>query len=237
MNKKGILSSLLDKAFPVINSGNDTSVSKESSVSVAERPPVAQSPAQPVPSGDVKGVVKQEILDKLFESLNASDQPGIDFLEFYKAIKKSGSIRTPDVIRNGYNMLSGIDSSVSKKKLLDTASVYLSVLDRERNDFDGGFPDLIHQTIGENTSKIDANNKEIENLKSQLTTINSRLMEINEINAALNDEVAQKRIKLDRLKADFEATSSSVKEDLEDVVGLIKAYVEEDIAQEEKSSQ
>jgi light-regulated signal transduction histidine kinase (bacteriophytochrome) len=55
---------------------------------------------------------------------------------------------------------------------------------------------------------------------------------LNEANATLSDEVAQQQVKLDRMKADFDVTSASVNSDLQEVVDLIKAHIQDDQSDE-----
>jgi chromosome segregation ATPase len=129
-------------------------------------------------------------------------------------------------------MLGGIDPTISKTKLLSTADIYLSVLKSEVDGFNKDFPSIIEGAVGESKKKVDENNREIDSLKAQLSSINSKIQELNEANATLSDEVAQQQVKLDRMKADFDVTSASVNSDLQEVVDLIKAHIQDDQSDE-----
>lgn len=152
------------------------------------------------------------------EAIEKRDQPGPDFLEFYKALKNVDNL--PISIDQKYKMAFGALSTMglTKEIALSTHSMYLDAIKAEETDFNQSMKSWSAKEIDDKQTK--AQKLAQENIELQ-AKIQSNMGEISQ----LNMDVAQNTQKLATKTNQFNATIQKEKSNIEAIVNNIKTYL------------
>lgn len=112
-----------------------------------------------------------------FDSLN---KPGYDFFEFYKAIQTVNS-SDPSVYKMALSMAKGIDSTVSKERLLSEATFYIDEINKVFKQYEGsGLTKKSKLQESYKTTK--------ESLNAEISSLERKIIEIqNQISTKKNE--------------------------------------------------
>lgn len=167
---------------------------------VPAAPPVEDTtkfPASAVATPTIKGATNcephmekvLEMYEKGFESLN---QPGVEFFEYFKSVVSAG-IANPSAYEMAFKMLSGMESTMTKKTLISQSQFYLNEIDKVHKKFDQDGE--TKRTTLENNKDAERNKlaSDIDLLKQQLQSIqnqiDSKSLSLNSIDETWNPQI------------------------------------------------
>lgn len=154
---------------------NSSSVSFPKTNETVSKFPV-QPPKTTIVSNSILDTVV-EMYESGFESLN---QPGYDFYEFFKAVKAVNS-NDPSVYKMAYTMAQGIDSEVTKTKLLTQAEFYINEIERVHKQY-------LAKGSSKKNNIIESQKVKKDNLSAEISALEKKLIEIqNQISTKKNE--------------------------------------------------
>lgn len=154
---------------------NSSSVSFPKTNETTSKFPV-QPPKTTIVSNSILDTVV-EMYESGFESLN---QPGYDFYEFFKAVKAVNS-SDPSVYKMAFTMAQGIDSEVTKAKLLTQAEFYVNEIERVHKQY-------LAKGSSKKNNVIDSQKVKKDNLSAEISALEKKLIEIqNQISTKKNE--------------------------------------------------
>lgn len=113
------------------------------------------------------------LYEKGFNSLN---QPGIEFFEFFKAVSSSG-IDNPSAYGMAFNMLSSMDPSLSKEKLLEASKLYVTEIQKVHTNYQNEGNTRMSQMQNEKSTETESLRTEISLLEQQVQGIQNQIAE------------------------------------------------------------
>lgn len=166
-----------------------------------------------VDSGDMQ--VYEKILE---EAMDKRDQPGPDFLEFYKALKNVDSMPIPSDQK--YKMAFGALNTMglTKDKAINTHTVYLEAIKEEEKDFQQSM------ITWEKTEIKDKQTKSQE-LSQKNIDLQNEIQKNMGLISQLNLDVAQNTQKLATKTNQFNAAIQKERSNIEAIVNNIKTYL------------
>lgn len=151
---------------------------------VSSTPPVAITPDNPACEPHLEKII--EMYDAGFSGLN---QAGYDFYEFYQGVI-SGGADNPQTYEMALKMGQGMDSSVSKDKLLTQSQFYIDELNEVYNHY-------VTEGNGRRNQLVNEKQIESDTLSSQL---NEKRIQL----AKLQDEIQEKETALTNIDEKYE---------------------------------
>jgi len=187
--------------------------------------PTSDTSASKFPETNVTVSANNDVLNKIiemyeagFESLN---QPGYDFYEFFKAIKAVGS-NSPEVYKMAMTMAKGVDSKVSKSKLLKQAGFYVDEINKVHSQYQSKGNAKKSQIQSSLQSKKDGLINEVAGLEKQLLEIQNQLsVKKNELNS-IDGNMMTDVVEIDQKIVANDMAKSKILETINTVVDGIK---------------
>lgn len=156
----------------------------------------------------------KQYFDKLFQESNV---PGPDYFEFSKMVEAMSAI--PDERTKYLTAFAGLSiQGLDKKKLLDTASHYLSLIDADAKNFTA----MVSKTLHE---KVTAKKKEMEDKTKRIQDLNKEIAELSSGLQAISNEVKENEEKINSNAATYQAEMLSLKERISQDAQKINQYI------------
>jgi hypothetical protein len=167
-----------------------------------------------------QGAFNQDFYNHLQEEIAKNNQDGADYYEFrktFEALKKS----MPDMaaLSATYNALKATSPELSVTRLLETADIYLSVLEQEDVDFTNQFDNQYNTEVIGRENQISVEMQLQADLEFQLEASKETVK-------TLQIEKLAEDTKLTGVKANWDVTLKLVKANIETDKTNISAYLE-----------
>lgn len=173
----------------------------------------------PLPSGDTAGEVNEKFLDLLFGVLEENNLKGFDYLEYKKSLQQLKKMDMDEQTQFQSAFATASTIGATKQILLDSAQVYLNILDKEDKKFNDAWKHQAENQIGglqnrkvelekglsEKKAMIQKLNEEIEQHEAELAKMDDQLSQVShKVNKTKNDFVSSYNYLVDQLKYDIE---------------------------------
>lgn len=167
-----------------------------------------------------QGSFNQEFYDHLQQEIANNNQEGADYYEFrktFEALKKS----MPDMsaLSAAYNALKATSPELTVSRLLQTADIYLSVLEKENDEFVNQFETQYSTEVLGRDNQIDLEMEKQAELEAQLQISRDTVK-------TLQAERIAENAKLTSVKSNWDVTLKLVKANIETDKKNISAYLE-----------
>lgn len=226
----------------------------ENSTSEVEEPTVQKRPATQAPTPTFKKKITpvtpvvtettnddveldESYINHLSDFMEKNNQPGPDYLEFAHSLDEMNSemgdgVTEEKIFQMTYKV--GYKQNLPIQKLLDTASLYITLFNQHKKEFDDFLDSESQKTVG---TKVDENDrltksnsdalKKIEDLKKQINSLETNI-ETNNSKIEENSTVIDTETKkLQTKKAKFEKAFGFVVGKINDDIGKIKLYLKD----------
>ena len=171
-------------------------------------------PATGARSAAAKNEKFTQYFDKLFRDANL---PGPDYFEFSKMIEAMSGI--PDERSRYSAAFAGLSvQGLDKHKLLDTATEYLRILDKDAANFDSTVDATLHE-------KVHAKQKEIEVKSARIETLAKEIEELHRHIAVLNGEIKENMEKIEESSGGYKAACENMRSCITNDIEKIKQFI------------
>lgn len=164
-------------------------------------------------------------LEFLTKALEKNNLPGFDYFEFKRAVVSllEMKIEEATAFKSAYTTATTV--GLTKEKLIETAAYYRNLIDKEKEQFSEALQN-------QNETKITARQQEVKRLRDQIERHKSEITRLQDEMAAYLTQIEQAETtaktegeKLDKTKAAFERTHTSVTLQIDRDVELIHKYL------------
>tara|TARA_Y100000310_G_C20583410_1_gene764143 strand:+ start:448 stop:1083 length:636 start_codon:yes stop_codon:yes gene_type:complete len=172
---------------------------------------------------EVQGEVKTDAIKHLRDLLISSNLPGYDYMEFMASVSK----RETSVEKDKYTIVYDIvkDTGVTVEHLLSTADKYIAILENEEEQFNGKLQ-IEHDKTCEMMDQVSDIDTQIGIMTQQIEELQGTIAEQSGKQNKLKEEINTRKIEKAKQSADFQASMSLVKNDIEENKQKIKTYLE-----------
>jgi hypothetical protein len=197
--KKSILSIFFQDAEPIPGSVPSTKVE-------------IRSTAQPssIPNSiSGTGTINEDIKKQLLATVDEANISGYDYLEFRDSLMNMATVISsePDRFKAAY---AAVKTLVSADRLLQTADVYIGILQKKKGEFEQFASGAISQKVTAKENDAKRLDQDIALKQEQITKMNHEICQLQEKRATLLNESVAERAKIDRVKMDFDLTYQAV---------------------------
>jgi hypothetical protein len=148
-------------------------------------------------STDTAGKFNQKIFDSLMKAISDQNLPGEDYLEFMDALKAMKDLPLEDSLKMKTVFMTLSTKGLTIQKIIDSAGVYLGVLNKEREKF---------------YQALDAQkNQNINNKKKQIVDFETKNKEKAEMIKKLTDEIASNNSEIQKITIEINMGESKIK--------------------------
>jgi len=152
--------------------------------------------------------------DKLFMDSNI---PGPDYFEFSKMVQAMSAI--PDEKTKYLTAFAGLSiQGLDKKKLLETATHYLELIDADAKNFHS----MVAKTLQE---KVTAKKKEMDDKTKRIQDLNREIAELSSGLEAISNEVKDNEEKINANAANYQAEMLQLKDRISQDAQKINQYI------------
>ena len=168
----------------------------------------------------------QRILDSLRQALEANNQEGFDFLEFKESLRTLATIIPDEGTRYKSAFATAKTLGVTVEKLLQSASFYQEVLERERTNFSQALSQQVdlnvttqQKEVERLRSLIDQKSQEIARLTQEITAYQAEMSKAQGI-------IVEAQTKIEATQQDFAHTLDMVLNQIQIDINNIQRYLQ-----------
>jgi hypothetical protein len=154
----------------------------------------------------------------LEDVLDKGNQPGVDFLEFHKALNSFDGKPLSEEQKYEYAFMPIQAMGATVQTLQSTGRDYLTLLEKEHQSFEAEMADAIK-------SKVDDKKAQIDQLTSENADLNAKLEANNKKIQQLNQEVFNSSASINVEKQAFEYALSNKQSIINDRIAKIQTYL------------
>ena len=158
----------------------------------------------------------REHFKKVLSDYNQSNMPGIDYFEFKQA--KDGMPLPVEGDKYRITFSAQAPGGLTKEKLVQSAQVYIEVIDKEINEFNGALTEMQRQ-IDEKKNLIDAKTKQMLALSEQINQLNQEV-------SGMKDEVTTNENDLSGKSSAFLQAAKETKEIISGEIEKINQFIQ-----------
>lgn len=171
-------------------------------------PHVASSLSDPLNIGDVSDLVKK-LIEDFKQVIEQNSFPGIDILEFSKALFKKGSNPSPDDYRQIFDVLNAVDAKLTPQHLVKSSA---------------GYKQIILNLATQDISKGNARRSEVEAAKSaENQALDKEQRALNDEIARLEAQIQEKRDRLGKIALSLRGVDQKYQAELNEIARKLSA--------------
>ncbi len=171
------------------------------------------------------GEVNRKFLELLFNALEENNLEGFDYLEYKKSLQYLKKMDMDEKTRYQSAFASARPMGATTKILLDSASFYLDILEKEHQQFNEAFQNQSKKRIeGNQQLKVDLENQmsskkqQIEQLQQQIEQMSKQLIDVEE-------QIKTAASKVTKTKSDFVSSYDYLVRQIKTDITKIKSYL------------
>lgn len=155
---------------------------------------------------------------RILEDENKRNFPGNDYYEF--VVMKNAMNAIPDErLRYGAAFAGwAVGGNQSKQTLLDTAKIYLGLVEKEISDFEAAYKQQYEQQVTKNEQTIAQKEKEIQALMEKMSALNTEIQTLKEQNLSNTSHLSSKHDA-------FMTAGNMQKQEIQDEIDKINNYI------------
>lgn len=208
---------IIDDEIPQNTTKDVESQKTQTKSKAAEQAPTTQA--------NSSGAVNKKFVEILAGALEKNNQEGFDYFEFRQSLINLSKMQLDESTRYQSAFAMAQTMGVTAAKLVESAQYYLNVLSVEEQRFNEAHAQQRAKLIGSREDgAINLDNmirQKTEQIKQLTREIGDHQKEV----AQIRKQVGDATIKIERTKADFDATFSSVVNQLQEDVAKIQQYL------------
>ncbi|MBK8444516.1 MAG: hypothetical protein IPL35_14385 [Sphingobacteriales bacterium] len=184
------------------------------------KPPVVN--ASPVAGG---GTIDEKITSTLLQAIESNNLDGFDYLEYKKSLQALANLPMDEATKYRSAFATASTMGISLSKLLESATYYVQILEREKNTFDEALK-------GKSENDVQGKRQEQERLRQALQqkaeTIQRLTEEMKRDQSAVDEidqYIASITQKLAQTKNNFEVSYQNIYQQMDNDIQKIKQYL------------
>jgi len=187
----------------------------------AQQPAVSVSPAPVAATGSVSN----KFMEILSGALEKNNQEGFDYFEFRQSLKNLAKMPMDESTRFQSAFAMAQTMNVTPEKLIESAKLYLTVLNSEQSKFAEAHVQQRAKLIGNREEEIKNLEGMIQQKTEQIQQLTQQIEEHRQRSKQVRDEVNDSTVKIETTKADFETTFSNVTANIQADIAKMQQYL------------
>lgn len=217
------------KSVFVVEDPNATGSSEPTLVQQQSTPGPKASPQQTAPSQptpiSVQGSVSDRYVEILASALEKNNQQGFDYFEFRQALANLAKMSMDEQTRFKSAFAMAQTMGITQAQLLESAQFYIQILNGEQSKFNEAHAQQRSKLIGNRENEIKNLEAAIQQKTQQIEELTKQIEDHKKVSEQIRAEITESTVKIEKTKSDFDATFSSVVEQLQGDVAKIKQYL------------
>ncbi len=157
------------------------------SVAIREISPVSVSP---IGGADFEAFKNQ--FTKILDDENKRNYPGNDYYEFVTMLRAMVAIPQDDVRYKAAFAGWAVGGNQTKQSLIDTAHIYLGLVDKEIKDFQTAYETQCTTQVGNSQQVIDQKRAQVATMSQQIAKLNEEILTMTQQNAIATQTLTRK---------------------------------------------
>ena len=163
-----------------------------------------------VPAGG--GAINQAIVGKLLDAIDREDLAGFDYLEYKRALKAMDPLPMDEATKFRSAFATAATLGTSLDKLVASVEHYLTILDRERGDFETVVKRELDARVAGREAELEAVEREIATKTAEIERLRAEADALRAKTAGLRDAVEESRAKIATANTEFAAAHAYVRD-------------------------
>jgi chromosome segregation ATPase len=158
----------------------------------------------------------------LSKAISKSNLPGFDYLEFKQSIKAMSEMDLDKASKYKSAFATATTLGLDKKKLIETAQHYKTVLEKEKKQFDAALGKQINQKISSRKSHKEKLLEEKKMLEEKIVQMQERLGQMDGKISEAEKAIEEAEGKINEARSKFESTYTRFLDNIGDDIEYIK---------------
>lgn len=184
--------------------------------------PPAKTPA-PTLSGNAN--LDQRIFDSLQKTIEDNNLEGFDFLEFRNSLKTLNGIISDEATRYKSAYATAATMGVTVEKLLESGRFYISILEKERDNFNKAVDQQVDQNITTKKNEVSHLQHLIGQKSEEIARLSKEIAAHQEEMANAQSIISEAEVKIASTKNNFHLTLDTVVNQLGKDMNNIEKYL------------
>jgi hypothetical protein len=199
--KKSILNLFVDL-------GDDGKEESKQNVEQEQTPTVVleQPKAVVIEAKPAEGKTDTAIAENLANALEEANIDGYDYFEYAKTLEALSATIPSEQVRYQTAFASAGVMGATKEKLIETAQHYTNILNEQGEKFSGFVAQQIEQNVTSKESGLTQIDSSIQEKAELIQKLTQEINELTQQKTEIANEVAENKIKIERVQNDFAAT-------------------------------
>ncbi|MFI5203945.1 MAG: hypothetical protein ACHQF2_05560 [Flavobacteriales bacterium] len=159
------------------------------------------------PANQAEAEKFEKYFDKLFEDSNL---PGPDYFEFYKMMETLETHIQDEKARFSATFASLSIQGLTKKKLIDTATQYKIIIEKDKADFDRALSEKLKAEVGQRQHEIEELQKRNTHNSELIQKLTKEITESQVLIEKLKNEVVESEGKLTKNSHGYQVASQAI---------------------------
>jgi len=172
-----------------------------------------------------EGVVDNEIIELLLKEVEKKNRDGFDYFEYKQSLKALDKMPMNEVTKYRSAFATASTMGVTLKILLESASFYLGVLEKENKKYSSTFEKQLKEKVGEKEEKITQLKTTIEEKKALIKKLTEEIYEHENEIKDLKYNVKDSKKEISLAQNNFKVTFNYLKAQFTEDITRMKEYL------------
>lgn len=190
------------------------------------KPSNSQPKSNPRPVSDIpSGKTDDRIVNTLFEAMERANLDGFDYIEFKRSVRGLEKMVTDEATRFKSAFATASTMGVTMDKLVETANHYVTILDRERQQFFSAAAQQTKKLVDNREKELKQMLQTMADKKRMIEQLNKELDESEQKMKAMQDSIEEASSKIEHTKKNFDVSFNYLRELISNDIEKIKTFL------------
>ncbi len=174
--------------------------------------------------GTEHGLDKKSV-EFLTKALEKSNLPGFDYIEFKQSLAALSQMNMDEATAFKSAFATASTVGLTKNKLLETATHYQGILDKEKAQFDAALQKQVEQRVASKQQEVEKLKAQIAKHQEKIEQLEAQIAKYQSTIDGADAQINEARAKIDTTRQSFEHTHQSIVNQISKDVENINKYL------------
>lgn len=167
----------------------------------------------------------QRSASMIVKAIEDHNLDGFDYLEFKQSLTGLSAIHSDEATRFQSAYVTASTLGLTKTKLLETASYYQKVIEKEKLNFDKAAQVQIQKGVGEKRNKLEQYQNVVKQKQAQIKKLEEEIVAYQKEIGKLTEELSGAETKIANAQSSFHNACQVILQHINDDIGKINMYI------------